>query len=196
MNRNQCYPMDHRPTRMNDKMMQSLDGYILGNGTLHAQLALATKILAMLAARTPHCVTLETFAGQTLQPARELRKLCDSLCRAELVQQARRDSWVLRCTPGCTTLEDVYRALLAAPGRKAAAGTAAPAEPPHDNLDLLLAQAAMAVNQNILAQLRQFTLDRLMNTAAASAAAAPAAQYSTSYIRSRHSTIRALPAFH
>lgn len=184
--------MDHRPTGMNDKMMQALDGYILGNGTLHAQLALATKILAMLAARTPHCVTLETFAGQTLQPARELRKLCDSLCRAELVQQTSRDSWMLACTPGRTTLEDVYRAILAAPGRKAAASTAAP-QAPHDNLDLLLAQAAMAVNQNILTQLRQFTLDRLMNTAAASA---PAAQYSTSYIRSHHSAIRTLPAFH
>ncbi|MDP3795021.1 MAG: Rrf2 family transcriptional regulator [bacterium] len=177
---------------MNDKMMQVLDGYILGNGTLHAQLALATKILAMLAARTPHCLTLEAFAGQTLQPARELRKLCDSLCRAELVQQTSRDSWTLTCTPGSTTLEDVYRAILAAPGRKAAASTAAP----HDNLELLLAQAAMAINQNIFTQLRQFTLDRLMNTAAASASSAPAAQYSTSYVRSRHSATRTLPAFH
>lgn len=185
---------------MNDKMLQPLDGYILGNGTLHAQLALTTKILAILAAQTPHCVTLDAIAGQTLQPTRSLRKICDSLSRAELVQQRGRDSWVLTCTPSRLTLEDVYRAILE-PAHKASGSSPdnaaqVPASRQHNNLDLLLMQAAMAINQNILTQLRQFTLDRLMNTVPASASTAPAARYSTSYISSRHLAPDALPAFH
>lgn len=185
---------------MNDKILQPLDGYILGNGILHEQLALTTKILAMLAAQTPHGMTLDAIASQTLQPARSLRKICDSLCRAELVQQRGRDNWILTCTPSRLTLEDVYRAILAAPGHKDGGSPVnappVPAPQPHNNLDLLLMQAAMAVNQNIFTQLRQFTLDRLMSTISASASTAPAAQYSTSYIRSRYLAPGALPAFH
>lgn len=181
---------------MNDKTLQPLDGYILGNGKMHARLALATRVLAMLAAGTPHCVSLDAIAGQTLQPARELRKICDSLCRAGLARQASRGNWMLACTPGRLTLEDIYCAILAAPGNTPAAAPPAPAQPPHHNLDLLLMQAAMAVNQNICAQLRQFTLDRLMSAAPAGAAAAPAGRHPTSYTRSRPPAIRALPAFH
>ncbi len=181
--------------------MQSLDGYILGNSTLHTQLAVATNILALLAASAPQCVTLETLQSATRRSAIELRKICKGFHHAGFATTPKdmHDAWMLHCDLGAVTLEDVYLALLAGPGRskKSAAGStdaAAEASPQQNNLDLILMQAAMTINQSLFKLLRQFRLDRLQ-IASTAGAASPSQTYSTSYIRSRELALLKLGEF-
>lgn len=179
--------------------MQSLDGYILGNSTLHTQLAVATRILALLAASAPQCVTLATLQNATRRSAIELRKICKGFHHAGFVTTPKdvHDAWMLHCDLGDVTLEDVYLALLAGAGnsKKSATGNAAAeTSTQQNNLDLILMQAAMTINQSLFKQLRQFRLDRL-NIAAAAGAANPSQAYSTTYIRSREPALHKLAEF-
>ena len=181
--------------------MQSLDGYILGNSTLHTQLAVAARILALLAASAPQCVTLATLQSATRRSAIELRKICRGFNHAGFATTPKQmhDAWMLDCDLGSVTLEDVYLAILAGAGhsKKSAAGStdaAAEASPQQNNLDLILMQAAVTINQSLFRLLRQFTLDRL-NLAATAGAASPPPAYSTAYIRSREPALHKLGEF-
>ena len=179
--------------------MQSLDAYILGNSTLHTQLAVATRILALLAASAPQCVTLATLHSATRRSALELRKICKGFNHAGFVTtpKAMHDAWTLHCDLATVTLEDVYLALLAGAGhgkKTATTDAAAEASPQQNNLDLILMQAAMTINQSLFKLLRQFTLDRLQIGATAGAAS-PSHAYSTSYLRSRELALRKLGEF-
>lgn len=180
--------------------MHAIDDCIFGNGRLHAQLAIATKILALLAAGAPQHVTLEAMQRATRRPAMELRKICRSFNQAGFVTAAKdsHDAWVLHCDLASVTLEDVYLAIIASSGnsKKSTTGaTEAAASPQQNNLDLLLMQATMSINQSLFRLLRQFRLDRLQIASTADTSS-PSQAYSRTYIRSREPALRKLGDFH
>lgn len=169
--------------------MQSLDDYILGNSKLHAQLVTATRILAMLAASAPQCVTLATMQRDSGGSARELRKICEDFNHAGYTSTPKkmRDAWMLHCDLSSVTLADVYLAAIASPGKQSGAGATgatAQASRQQNNLDLILMQATMTINQSLFRLLRQFTLDRL-NVAATTVAESQFNACATHHIRSR-----------
>lgn len=179
--------------------MHALDDYIFGNSRLHAQLAIATKILALLAAGAPQRVTLEAMQSATRRPAMELRKICRGFHQAGFVTAPKdsHDAWVLDCDLGSVTLEDVYLAISASSGssKKSAAGAAeAAASPQQNNLDLILMQATMSINQSLFRLLRQFRLDRLQ-IATTAGACSPSQAYSRRYIRSREPALHKVGEF-
>jgi DNA-binding IscR family transcriptional regulator len=181
--------------------MQVLDDYIFGNSTLHAQLATSMKILAMLAAKAPKCVTLEAIQDATRHSAQEIRKICASFNHAGFATTPKElhDAWKLDCDLGSVTLEDVYLATMATFGsgnQSGAATTAATAEPSQQqtNLDLILMQATMTINQSLFRLLRQFTLDRL-NISITTGAINSSKSYSTTYSRSRELVLRRFSEF-
>ena len=179
--------------------MHALDDYIFGNSRLHAQLAIATKILALLAANAPQCVTLEAMQSATRRSAMELRKICKGFNRAGFVTTPEQphDAWMLHCDLGTVTLEDVYLAITAGSGssKKSVTGAAEPAaSPQQNNLDLILMQATMSINQSLFRLLRQFRLDRLQ-IATAAGASSPSQAYSRTYIRSREPALHKVSEF-
>lgn len=179
--------------------MHALDDSIFGNSTLHAQLAIATKILALLAANAPQCVTLEAMQSATRRSALELRKICKGFNHAGFVTtpEESHDAWTLHCDLGTVTLEDVYLAIIASSGsnKKSATGAAEPAaSPQQNNLDLILMQATMSINQSLFRLLRQFRLDRLQ-IATATGASNPSQAYSRTYIRSREPALHKVSEF-
>ena len=181
--------------------MQSFDGYILGNSALHAQLTIATKILALLAANAPQGVTLEAMQSASGRSALELRKICKGFNRAGFVTTPKEshEAWMLDCDLATVTLEDVYLAVTAGSGssKKSATdtnSTANEASPQQNNLDLILMQATMSINQSLFRLLRQFRLDRLQ-IATATGASSPSPAYSRTYIRSREPALHKVSEF-
>lgn len=144
--------------------------HFFGDDALYARLCLTTEILSKFVACAPRCIDLEQLAAETGHSAREVARLCDILCREQLLQPAdhRKRAWQLACEPSAVTLEDAYRCALArqARPRPRAKADSAAEEPAQRDVDLLLMQASMSVNQSVFRLLRQFSLDRLKVTAA------------------------------
>ena len=144
---------------------------IFGNGAFHERFRVTTQVLAMLVASAPRAVGIGQLQKTLQRPAREVGRICEGLQDLGLLapDPAVRGSWALACQPNEVTLDDVYRFVLSTQAERA---------PPDDerfepleqllaDADLLVTQAAMAVNQEISRKLRQFTLDRLRSSAAA-----------------------------
>ena len=66
-------------------------------------------------------------------------------------------AWLLAVGPAAVTLEDAFRCALAMHG----AESPEPRRPARPEVDMLVMQAAIAVDQRVLLLLRQFPLDRL-----------------------------------
>lgn len=151
------------------------DDYILGNSVLHQRLCLITEILGKFVSSAPRALSVVQLGQHTGLPARELVKLCGGLWRAQLLRphQGSPDSWELACAASEVTLEDVFRCAVAEqPGRLRAfkpAVFSGAADSVHRDVDLLLTQAAMAINQSVFQHLRQFSLDRLKVSVAGAA---------------------------
>lgn len=144
------------------------DDFILGNSTLHLRVCAITEILGKFVATAPRMLNLSQLQDSTGRSERELTRLLTALARACLLRQHPQlpDCWELLCAPDQVTLEDVFRCVIAdQPERiKASAPTELPARKPqrlHHDADLLVMQAAMAINQSMFQHLRQFSLDRL-----------------------------------
>lgn len=134
---------------------------ILGNASLHEQLYLATQVLQKLISSSPRSATLLQLEEHT-GSAGTVRALCRRLSRAGLLEQApgMRDSWRLACSPAALTLENVFLSIstMNSSRRNVRENVSARA---NSDVEGFIMQATFAVNQGLLKQLRQFSLDRL-----------------------------------
>jgi hypothetical protein len=166
-NRNAAAPARHAPALFQEKFSMT---HFFGDEAFYARLCLMTDILGKFVSCAPRAIDLDQLVRETGRSRREVARLCDVLCREELLLQAdpRKRRWRLGCEPSTVTLEDAYRCALATQPRAKSASKAefsAEEHAPRD-VDLLLMQASMSVNQSVLRLLRQFSLDRLKVTAA------------------------------
>ena len=143
------------------------DDYMLGDSALHQRVCALTEILGKFVATAPRALSLAQLQESTGRAEREVVRLCAALSRADLLQADPHlvDCWLLRRAPDSVTLEDVFRCVIA--DQPVAVRPVAPAEPPrrpqrlHRDADLLVMQAAMAINQSVFQHLRLVSLDRL-----------------------------------
>lgn len=152
------------------------EDFILGDSDLHQRLCAFTEILGKFVACAPRQLSIWHLAESTGRSERDLETLCAGLARAALLQSHPQveGSWSLACAPDKVTLEDVFRCVMAEqPAQVQSPGSASvelpgyrPGRLQHD-ADLLVMQAAMAINQSVLKHLRQFSLDRLTVSSAA-----------------------------
>jgi DNA-binding IscR family transcriptional regulator len=145
--------------------MPSIDDYILGNEVLHDRFNVTTQIVGLAVCRAPESVTIQDLTELTGRSTREVVKLCGSLSLASMLESTsrKRDAWRLACKPEETTLEDVFRCLLAdQPDRGRQSDIKRDTfERSYRDIDLLLMQVSIAINQSVFRQLRQISLDRL-----------------------------------
>lgn len=152
--------------------MSSVDNYILGDSALYARLCMITSVLGKFVSSMPRAVSLQQLEEQTGRPARELVKLCNLLCRENLLlpHPDRPHSWMLACEASQVTLEDAFRCAVAEQASRARPGRQKSAPENADGVqrevDLLVMQATMGINQSVFQHLRQFSLDRLKVSAA------------------------------
>jgi DNA-binding IscR family transcriptional regulator len=143
--------------------------FLLGNGALHDRFCLTTEILGALMAHGARPLSNAELEQVTGRSAREIGKICQSMRRVGLLAQATSlpRSWKLDCEPSKTTLEDVYRCVLAEQPRncKAVATRSDPQDATFHHVNLLIMQATMAINQSVLRHLSQFSLDLLKGRA-------------------------------
>ncbi len=152
------------------------EDFILGDGALHQRLCAMTEILGKFVACAPRQLSIWNLVESTGRSERDLENLCAGLASAALLQSNTQlaGSWSLACAPDKVTLEDVFLCVMAeqpVPGQIPGSGfTQLPGHQPqrlqHD-ADLLVMQAAMAINQSVFQHLRQFSLDRLKVSSAA-----------------------------
>ncbi|MEB0135929.1 Rrf2 family transcriptional regulator [Actimicrobium sp. CCC2.4] len=146
------------------------EDFILGDSALHQRLCAITEILGKFVACAPRQLSIWHLAESTGKSELDLENLCAGLTRAALLQSSPNvaGSWSLACAPDQVTLEDVFRCAMAeqpAVGQQVlSASQPLPGHRPqrqqHD-ANLLVMQAAMAINQSVFLHLRQFSLDRL-----------------------------------
>ena len=152
------------------------ENFILGDGALHQRLCAITEILGKFVACAPRQLSIWNLVESTGRSECDLENLCAGLARAALLKSNLQlpGSWSLACAPDKVTLEDVFRCVMAeqpAPGHSS--GSAFVPIPGHQpqrlqhDADLLVMQAAMAINQSVFKHLRQFSLDRLKVSSAA-----------------------------
>ncbi len=139
--------------------------HILGNVALQERFFMYAEVLAHIVSRTSRPVSLGQLESDSDLPPVELKRLCNQLERAGILNKHPNlpEGWSLGKDPGTVTLEDVLRCVLAEGRRRGGSSREAGDRRfggDHD-LDLLLMQAAMAVDENIFKQLRTFSLDRL-----------------------------------
>lgn len=166
--------------------MANADDYIFGNGVLHDRFRITTQILAVMVSSAPRAVSLSQLQSNTGRSARELEKLCDSLCRAMLLHADAtvRGKWTLACAPSSVTLEDVFRCVITPPpdsAKAVAAMDSTHSDHLHHDVELLIMQAMMAVNQSVYKHLRQFSLDRLKASTSAQPPSSKRAVNGSSY---------------
>jgi hypothetical protein len=154
--------------------MNAFEHFLFGDGALHARLCQITEVLGNFVSNAPLALDLERLERRTGQPAKDLLKLCTTLCQENILRPhaEQPQCWMLACETKQVTLEDAFRCAMseqASRGKsskhKVLAETPDAAEPVHREVDVLVMQATMAINQSIFQHLRQFSLDRLKMTA-------------------------------
>ncbi|HEY8605968.1 MAG TPA: hypothetical protein VIM12_02490 [Noviherbaspirillum sp.] len=158
--------------------MNNVDPIIFGSSTMYERLCLVTEVLGAFVSGAPRAVSAGQLSRMTGRPERELIRLCNALCREQLLQPLpeRGGGWRLAGDASRVTLEDAFRFVIA---EQSARGRprqrVAPEEGNADGcrpdgtrreVDLLVMQAAMGINQSVFQHLRQFSLDRLKVAAA------------------------------
>jgi hypothetical protein len=151
--------------------MNAADNYILGGSALYPRLCLITEVLGKFVSCAPRALDLAQLEHQTGRPARELSKLCATLCREQMLRRHPDlpHSWLLACEANAVTLEDAFRCAVAeqsARSRSRQKVPSAQADGIPREVDLLVMQATMSINQSVFQHLRQFSLDRLKMSAA------------------------------
>lgn len=156
--------------------MNAADEYLLGDSALYGRLCLITELLGQFVASAPRAVSLAQLEQLTGRPARELVRLCNILCREQVLRPdaGQSQSWTLACETSQLTLEDAFRCAVSEQASRArsakhkAARTAAAQQQDavHPEVGMLVMQATMGINQSVFHHLRQFSLDRLKVSAA------------------------------
>lgn len=156
--------------------MHATDDYLLGDSALYGRLRLVTELLGHFVAGAPRAVSLAQLQQATGRPARELVRLCNILCREQVLQPqgGQPQAWTLACETSHLTLEDAFRCAMSeqasrtrsARQKTAKAAAAEQRDAVRPEIDMLVMQATMGINQSVFQHLRQFSLDRLKVTAA------------------------------
>ncbi|MDY7576564.1 hypothetical protein [Actimicrobium sp. CCI2.3] len=141
--------------------MTAGNDFILGNGDLHKRCCVITELLGKFVSVAPLTLTLAQIKRDTGLNSREINKYCSDLLLSNLIIETSYGCWKLAGAAADLTLEDVYRCAMA----KTESDTIPFARQSDHHLshaaDLLLMQAALAINQSVHKHLRQFSLDRL-----------------------------------
>lgn len=149
--------------------MNNTDPIIFGSSSMYERLCLVTEVLGAFVSRAPRGVDIGQLARQTGRPEKELVRLCNALCREQLLT-GERNAWRLAGDASRVTLEDAFRFVVAehaARGRSRQRPESAESDDSAQDgsarreVDLLVMQAAISINQSVFAHLRQFSLDRL-----------------------------------
>jgi DNA-binding IscR family transcriptional regulator len=166
-------PITGNPLQSGETAMT--EDFILGDSALHQRLCAITEILGKFVASAPRPLSVRQLAEDTGRAEADLDVLCVSLDRAHLLRPNAQSPGCreLACAPDQVTLEDVFRCVMAEqPARvkpsEPANTVARRPQRTHRDADLLVMQAAMAINQSMFQHLRQFSLDRLKVGTAAS----------------------------
>jgi DNA-binding IscR family transcriptional regulator len=150
--------------------------FMLGDGALHQRLCAITEILGKFVGCAPRQLSIRNLVESTGRCENDLENLCAELTRAALLQSNLQlpGSWSLACAPDKVTLEDVFRCVMTeqpVQGQPSAADfvqlAGRQSQRVQYDVDLLVTQAAMAINQSVFQHLRQFSLDRLKFSSAA-----------------------------
>lgn len=141
--------------------MTAYEPSIFGNGALHERFCATTDLLAKLVASAPRPMTLPQLQRATGRDARPLARLCAELSQEGLIIANAVGAWQLARDPAAVTLDDVYRCVLAQETQRSRPAGKATEHHANHAVDLLLMQAALAINQSVRQHLRQFSLDRL-----------------------------------
>ena len=149
--------------------MNAIDDFLLGDSALHARLCVITELLRHFVSCAPRFLTLDQLKRQTCTPARDLLKLCATLCREQVLQPHPKlpQCWMLGRETSELTLEDAFRCVVSEQSARVHAAKRRPlAEQPladtvHREVDMLVMQATIGINQSVSQYLRQFSLDRL-----------------------------------
>lgn len=138
---------------------------IFGDPALYENLCEAAAVLAQFVACAPRPLDLARLVQQTGAREGDLRAVCAKLCATGVLEKAGDDPprWILVGERNAITLEDAFRCALAMhaaiPVRPGGLGSGG------SGVDMLVMQAAIAVDQSVMKLLRQFPLDRLAFTA-------------------------------
>lgn len=144
--------------------MVPFDSYIFGDRALQHQFCVTAEVLGHVISSAPESINIRTLVKLTGLPVAELVKVCGNLIKGGLLERKGNssDGWKLVVDPWEVTLEDVFLSIVAA--KKSSALHASGLRDPQsgrEGVSLIVMQAAFAVNQSVLKQLRQFPLDRL-----------------------------------
>ena len=149
---------------------------ILGDHLFHRQLCLATEVLAHYIRSQPKELSVEQVSMYICHPRRSVHALCRKMARAGLLVKDpnTRNTWGLPSNWSSLTLSDVYE-FVAAERATALSGT------PNGELETLASniaihwmQAALATNQSVATQLRQFSVDKIVHCSKIPFPASPA----------------------
>ncbi len=141
--------------------MTADNDFIFGSGDLYERCYVITELLGMLVSVAPLAVTLEYIKRNTGRRSRQINRYCSEMVRNSLIVETSSGCWKLASTAANLTLEDVYRCAMARPESSPALFVRQSDCYPSHAADLLMMQAALAINQSIRKHLRQFSLDRL-----------------------------------
>ncbi len=141
--------------------MTAGNDFILGSGDLHERCSVITELLGKLVSVAPLTLTLAQMKQKTGRSSREINKYCIELVRNSLIIEISYGCWKLAGVPADLTLEDVYRCAVARTEMGPAPSARQGDRHSSHAVDLLMMQAAIAINQSVHQHLRQFSLDRL-----------------------------------
>lgn len=141
--------------------MTVANDFIFGSGRLHERFCAITELLGKLVSVAPSALSLAQMKLHTGRSSREISKHFLDLVRGGLLLETSDGYWRLAVDPAVLTLEDVYRCVTARPELRSISPARLADHHPNHAVDLLLMQAALAINQSVRQHLRQFSLDRL-----------------------------------
>jgi hypothetical protein len=127
----------------------------------YRSLASVAAVLERFVARTPNGCHARQMMHDTELSRREIRTICSALCKLNVVSFSDDDTWVLCGHPGEITLQQAWEAALLVDMLKRRDRTQEDDRTGDREINLLIQQAALAINQNITAELKRFQLDRV-----------------------------------
>lgn len=141
----------------------NIDDYMLGDPQFHDDLHAAAEILLEFISTAPRSLSAERLARYTGRTIHDITPICRALESEGLLRQdlISRYTWSLMCDPGAVTMEDAFRATLAAQrGSKLRVPRQSTSTTAPDEVELLLIQATIGISHNLFTYLRKIRLGR------------------------------------
>jgi hypothetical protein len=123
-----------------------------------------TELLGTLVSVAPLTLSLIQIKRNTGRSSRQINKFCIEMVRNSLIVETSYECWKLAGASADLTLEDVYCCAMTMTESSPVPLVRQSTVYPNHAADLLMMQAALAINQSIHKHLRQFSLDRLKSS--------------------------------